>query len=261
MTADFNSILSILDDVNKTLEKNIFIPSTKTNIVAKPLTTQHTKKLIRTSIEGPFADTLFNIEMYHILKDVLGLPDLSGMNVLDKIAILIQLRINNVSNIYTLTYNKQEFQINLNDKLNELNLLKISKPTKITSEKISGIIDFASIEEEFRFDSYLYNNHMQIDSNDTDKLKQLVLPLFINNVGIYLQSLIINENVIELRERPVTERIKIIEKLPSEFLTELVSQIDKNIGKHLTDALDIKIKADDAEYIHRLNIDAGFFLQ
>lgn len=263
---DLKNIFDIITEVNKKLEKSIFIPSTKENIVAKPLTTQHTKRLLKTSIEGPFADTLFNIEMNTILKEILRLPTLAGLTILDKIAVLIQLRINNVSDELKLTVGGKDIPVKLMDKLNELYTLEIPEPVIVSTDEISGVIGMASIEEEFRFDSYLFNNFMKVDPEDTEKLKALILPMFVNNIAVYLQSIKVGENIMDLRSRPVTERIQIVEKLPSEFLTEVVSKIDTHLGNILSNALIIKFKVKneedvEIEHSHKLSIDAGFFLQ
>lgn len=266
---DLKNIFDIISEVNKKLEKGIFIPSTKENIVAKPLTTQHTKRLLKTSIEGPFADTLFNIEMSNILKEILRLPTLTNYTVLDKIAILLQLRINNVSDEIKITVGGKEVKIKLIDKLNELYNLKIPEPINVSTDEISGVIGMASIEEEFKFDSYLFNNFMKVDPHDTEKLKDLILPMFVNNIAIYLQTITVGDKTIELFNRSVVERIQIVEKLPSEFLTEVVSKIDANLGNILSNALVVKFKTKheeeneevETEHSHKLQIDAGFFLQ
>jgi len=258
-TTSYQEFLSLINSVNKNLEKTVYVPSIGDEIPVRPLTANHTKSLIKTTVEGPFSEVVFNLAVYTILRDVLDI-DLDKLTIFDKAVILIQLREQNVSN----TIKIDEDVISLTEHINGLKKIDTNplfKDSVVEVEELKGIITYPSIQEEYSFENYFYKTFVENkDMSSPDKLKGIVGPMFMNNVAMYLKTLVIGENEINLHLLPVTERLSILEKLPSSFITQLISKIDTTLGKELSELTTLKVSTKDESTQHQIKIDASFFL-
>lgn len=260
---NFNDILAALDSANKKLEKLIYIPSLGQEVVARPLNAQHTKSLIKTTVDGPFAPNQFNIVIYGVLKDILDI-DLSTINVYDKIVILLQLRAMAVSNELTVEFPDTDItkKINIDKHLKKFKKQLDMVEVKVEKDGITGFLNYASLADEYQFDTFLYQNQMsKVDQRDVNQMKTLVSPMFMSSVVMFLSSITIGEDVIDLRPRSVAERLKIADKLPLSFLLETMHQIDEAFGKNIQNILSVSTTQDGKTYDTTINIDAGFFLK
>jgi hypothetical protein len=260
---NFNDILAALDNANKKLEKTIYIPSLDTDVPVRPINAQHTKKLIKTTVEGPFAANQFNIIVYGILRDILDV-DLKTISVYDKPIILLQLRAQNISPDISVEFTelKTSKKINIDKHLKKFKKGLKQEPVTITKDGITGTINYTSIEDEYLFDNFLYQTQMsKIDQRDVNQMKSLVAPIFMNSLVMFLTSLTIGEATIDLTSLSVDERLKLADRLPSSFLSEAIAKIDDNFGKNLQKVLSVSTTHEGTTYESEIELDAGFFLQ
>lgn len=234
---DIRDILTLLGEVNKTLEAKIYIPSSKKEIVVKPLNANHIKNMLKTTIEGPFSDNQFNIIIFNILKEIIDVP-LHTLTILDKIAILIQLRQINISNKIVIEKSDEDTKktiINISDYISNLKKQDFDISDKeVGDDNIKVTVSMPSIEDEYRFELDLHTRIIsKIGTVDAKSLKTLFAPLFINNMTQYIKSISIGDNIISVNNKKVEERLAITESLPSVITTSIINAIDKNYGKQL----------------------------
>ena len=269
----FNDILALLDNANKSLETEIFVPSLNTSFTAKALNANHTKNIVKTTVEGPFADNQFTIIMHTILSDIFANRiDLKTINLWDKLLILLQLRSKNIKDEAKLTFiseeNKQvEKSISL---AKHIDKLKKNLPTFANetihigvdeNSKYDFVLNFPSVTEEFTFENQLYQNKLsKIAEDDVKQMKELIAPIFLSRTAPFIKSIIINDNTIDLVSRSVSERIAIVERLPSKAILTILNKIDEVYGKALQEATKVTKTIDGVSYTAQIKIDASFFI-
>ena len=269
----FNDILALLDNANKSLETEIFVPSLNASFTAKALNANHTKNIVKTTVEGPFADNQFTIIMHTILSDIFANRiDLKTINLWDKLLILLQLRSKNIKDEAKLTFVSEENkQVEKNISLaKHIDKLKKNLPTFANetihigvdeNSKYDFVLNFPSVTEEFTFENQLYQNKLsKIAEDDVKQMKELIAPIFLSRTAPFIKSIIINDNTIDLVPRSVTERIAIVERLPSKAILTILNKIDEVYGKALQEATKVTKTIDGVSYTAQIKIDASFFI-
>lgn len=260
---NFNEILDALNNANKTLEKQVYIPSLNKEVTARPLNAHHTKGLIKTSIDGPFATNQFNMEIRNILKNILDV-DLSSVTIYDKPIILLQLREHNISPDVSVTIpdSNIEKKINIAKHLKKFKKEKGASQVVVERDGISVTLDYPSIETEFQFDNSLLQNQInKVSRNDIDQMKSIIAPIFMSSIVMFLSNLTIGENTVDMSTLTAAERLKLADNLPSSVLTEVISKIDECFGKNIQKILNVNTVHDDKQYSINVELDAGLFLK
>jgi len=273
--SQFNDILNLLESANKTLESNIFVPSLKKEIVSRTLNANHTKNIVKTTVEGPFAENQFILVMYNVLADVLGSTiDLNTLNLYDKILILLQLRSKNIQDEYKITFvsadgeQKIENSISLSKHIEKLkknspSFETITDGTKNEDTMVYNYtLNIPSIKEEFVFENNLYQEKIsKIDGTNNQQLKTLIAPMFLSHIAPFVKTLTINDTLVDLAVRNVNERIAIVEHLSSKALLDIIKKVDDAFGKDMQNATKVTKIIDGVSYTGTIKIDAAFFIE
>jgi hypothetical protein len=69
-TLNINDIIGLVKETNKDFEMDIYIPSLNKDVHFKPMNASHLKSIIKTSVEGIFANNYFNQSVFSIIKDI-----------------------------------------------------------------------------------------------------------------------------------------------------------------------------------------------
>jgi hypothetical protein len=261
--SDFNEILNALNNANKKLEKQVYIPSLKKEVLARPLNAHHTKSLIKTAIDGPFASNQFNMEIRNILKNILDV-DLSTVTIYDKPIILLQLREHNISPELSVTIpdTNVESKINIEEHLKKFKKEKNVEDVTVERDGIVGTLNYPSIETEFQFDNFLFQSQIsKINRNDMDQMKSIIAPIFMSSLVMFLSTLTIGDSVIDMATLSSSERLRIADNLPSSFLTDVIAKIDECFGKNIQKILTVNTTHEDKNYSINIELDASLFLK
>lgn len=277
MPENLNSkdILKLLSDLNTSLTKDCYIPSANTHVKLKPLTTTHLKNIIKSTMDGPFAQVQFNINFHPILKEVLD-ADLGNVNIYDKVAIALQLRNINVSKTLPVTLKAvtpkepvdKEYPDTIVHSLDIAEHIKFIEATRtdelfkadtIKEEGYLAGIYFPSLNEEFLFDSHLFSKHLsKVKEDDTKAFRDLFGPMFMNNVSQYIKSVKIGDSLINLVKMPVVDRIAVVNDLPQ--VQNIFKSIDSNFGKAIQKITRVSIVQDEIEYSGDIEIGPELFV-
>lgn len=254
MSNNLSDLLVALDTINKNSEKEIFIPSLNKSISSKPLTAEHTRKIMKTAVDGPFSDNQLNLVMFEILTNLLN-EDLSKLNTYDKIFIWLQIRSLNVSDSVLI----ENEVIHLSNHIDSLKKKKEKFDSyDVQVDTFSVKLNFPSIVREYQFESFLNTNYIsKIDSPDLKNLKTLVTPLFVNNIISYFEEIKLNDVIIDCSVIPISDMYVLFDKLPAKVITEIINTIDTNFGNRIQKLTKIK-KKDDT--LIELTLNSEFFL-
>jgi hypothetical protein len=239
-----NQIMNLVKESNAELNHPIFIPSQGIEISAKPMNASHLKDIMKISAAGIFMNNAFNQELYAIIKDVFG-EVADTFNVLDKMAIVIQLRRWNIKPTITVDMGGTAVTMELNQIIERIKSLDYNFSEELVEDSSYKLkLKYPSIRQENKFETYF--SEMYIDSkkeeHTRDSLKELFGPLFINEITRYIDEIQIKEQVIPFSELSVVDRITIVESLPGNVTIKLIEKMDKVFGSQLTKLLTVERK-------------------
>lgn len=262
-----SDILELLQTANKSLESTVFVPSKNAEVKTKPLNANHTKNIIKSTMNGPFASNQFTLIMYNILKEVLGCP-VSELTVYDKTFVLLQLRSRNISDEVEMTLESKEKTEPIKHKVCLSKLItKLKKavppmlPRIIELENYQLTLNYPSVEEEYQFENNLFRTKLStIKEDDQKAMRELIAPIFLYQISQYVKEINIGGKAIDLTKRNVSERLAIVESLSANAINEIMKAIDDSFGKDLSSLTKIEITRDDVKYSGTLEVGAPLFI-
>ena len=236
MSKNVTSFLTKLDKLNEnTIE--VYLPSLKKKVSTKPLNLKQQKDLISSVLDGLKGTLDFSRTLNKIIIQNSGISDLK---IYDKIPFIVTMRKNALGN--------KTSTVNL-DKVIE-NFKKV--PFKLKDE---ALVKFDNLKLTLKVPTLREENSIltkceQDISTEQDQLKDGVGKLYIYEPLKYIQSVQVDDDIIDLSDVKISERVKLVEKLPLSVYTEVSSFIE-DINKYNSDLLTV----DEEE----ISIDVEFF--
>lgn len=265
-TLNINDIIGLVKETNKDFEMDVYVPSLNKDVHFKPMNASHLKSIIKTSVEGIFANNYFNQSVFSIIRDICdsSVP-LSKITTLDKIFILLQLRKKNVKNSISVDFKKDDKavseDVDLEQFLNKIKKQKLSFSDEIYKNGAYEItVGFPSIEQEYLFDTYFQQSKIKkIDENDRAALKELFAPLFISEITQYIKSIKIKDQEINLLSLSIAERTSIVESLSGTVVSGIIETIDKSFGRQISKILTLEKEIEGEVYKGQIELNANIF--
>ena len=236
MSKNVASFLTKLDKLNENTI-DVFVPSLKKKVSTKPLNLKQQKDLISSVLDGLKGTLDFSRTLNKIIIQNSGINDLK---IYDKIPFIVTMRKNALGN--------KTGTADL-DKVIE-NFKKV--PFKLKDE---GLVKFDNLKLTLKVPTLREENSIltkceQDISTEQDQLKDGVGKLYIYELLKYIQSVQVDDDIIDLSDVKISERVKLVEKLPLSVYTEVSSFIE-GINKYNSDLLTV----DEEE----ISIDVEFF--
>ena len=265
-TLNINDIINLVKESNKEFECDLFLPSLKKEVRFKPMNASHLKAVIKTSIEGVFANNIFNQTLFTIMKDIVdsSVP-LSEITTIDKIYILLQLRNKNVRNTISVELKNGEVSKVVEEDLGKI-ISKLKKKKlnfgfeTLSDGPYSVTIGLPTIDQEYVSDRYFEQTKIKkIDEKDKNALKDLLAPLFISEITQYIKILKIKEQEINFLTLPINERWTIVESLSTNIISKIIEKIDESFGKQINEILTIEKEIDGEKYSGKIELNANLF--
>jgi hypothetical protein len=236
MSKNVSSFLTKLDKLNdKTID--VFVPSLNKKVPTKPLNLKQQKDLISSMLDGIRGTLDFSRTLNKIITDNTGLTDLK---VYDKLPFIVSLRKHALGN--------RAGSIELQKVID--NIKNISFDVKDTATVKKDGVQLILRVPTLRQESILLSKCDQEIDQDQELAKDGVGKLYIYEIIKYVDSLQIEDSVLEMDDIRIHERVKIVEKLPLSMYSKISDFIEK-VNKYNSDILTV----DDVE----INIDAEFF--
>ena len=236
MSKNVSSFLTKLDKLNdKTID--VFVPSLNKKVPTKPLNLKQQKDLISSILDGIRGTLDFSKTLNKIITDNTGLTDLK---VYDKLPFIVSLRKHALGN--------KAGSIELQKVIDNIKNISfdIKDTTTVKKDGVQLVLRVPTLRQE----SILLSKCDQEIDQDQDLAKDGVGKLYIYEIIKYVDSLQIEDSVLEMDDIRIHERVKIVEKLPLSMYSKISDFIEK-VNKYNSDILTV----DDVE----VNIDAEFF--
>jgi len=236
MSKNVSSFLTKLDKLNdKTID--VFVPSLNKKVPTKPLNLKQQKDLISSMLDGIRGTLDFSKTLNKIITDNTGLTDLK---VYDKLPFIVSLRKHALGN--------KAGSIELQKVIDNIKNISfdIKDTTTVKKDGVQLVLRVPTLRQE----SILLSKCDQEIDQDQELAKDGVGKLYIYEIIKYVDSLQIEDSVLEMDDIRIHERVKIVEKLPLSMYSKISDFIEK-VNKYNSDILTV----DDVE----VNIDAEFF--
>tara|TARA_R100000742_G_C4276838_1_gene98203 strand:- start:690 stop:1418 length:729 start_codon:yes stop_codon:yes gene_type:complete len=236
MSKNVSSFLTKLDKLNdKTID--VFVPSLNKKVPTKPLNLKQQKDLISSVLDGIRGTLDFSRTLNKIITDNTGLTDLK---VYDKLPFIVSLRKHALGN--------KAGSIELQKVIDNFKNIPfdIKDTTTVKKDGVQLVLRVPTLRQE----SILLSKCDQEIDQDQELAKDGVGKLYIYEIIKYVDSLQIEDSVLEMDDIRIHERVKIVEKLPLSMYSKISDFIEK-VNKYNSDVLTV----DDVE----VNIDAEFF--
>ena len=236
MSKNVSSFLNKLDKLHdETIE--IYVPSLKKKVPTKPLNLKQQKDLISSALDGLKGTLDFNRTLNKIIIENSGLSDLK---LYDKLPFIVALRKNALGN--------KAGKIELQSILDNIKNIPLDVKDKDTIKK--GPLKLTLKIPTLREENMLLNKCEQEINTDLQVLKEGIGKLYIYEILKHIDTIQVDDDVIDLDDIRIQERVKLVEKLPLSVYTKISDYIE-TINKYNTDILTV--------YETELEIDAEFF--
>lgn len=239
-----NSVAGFLNKLDTLSDKKIkvYLPSRDKNVEVKLLNIKQQKDLISSVLDGVKGSIDFLRTLNKVIIENTG--D-NNLKIYDKIPFVIAMRSATLGS----TYKSNLLSIDLARIINNFKVI----PFNIEDEKVVNVENLTInlyIPTLAQENIILTRCEQEIDNLDTENLKESVGLMYIFEILKYIKSISIDGSELLFDEIKISDRVKIVEKLPLTVYNEISSFIE-SITKYQSDILTI----DDFE----VSIDSSFF--
>jgi hypothetical protein len=261
---DFNSALMILGKASETFKVDAWIPSINSNLSFKELDAKQQKALLSAAMDTSVYNTSFINTFYTILKNNILADDkniIDSLTLSDKASIALSLR-SRISDHINVNFDESKDiskKYNIDMFLTKFKSYK-SPETVILDSKSDSFslkveIIYPTIKTEVDYDTQFKGNRKSEEVKTSEDLQHLVSNAFLGETSKYINKVWINEDEITLNTLKFEQRIKLVEKLPSNLIQKIIETIS-DWKKSLDEVLTVSHE----EYTKTVNIDSLLFL-
>lgn len=202
----------------------------------KSLTTVQLKELVKTAVDSPLTQSVFNSTATKIFKDsILSAPANLEFNVVDRLLFLLETRIQTISPTKTIKTDDKEVEVNYNNIIDSLkksikkNINRFT-PAVSKSGKVSITYGVSLVDTDVQLEEEVYKN-VEVKIENVEELRKIVGEAFINEIAKTIHAVSIEDKTINLKDVPFKKRLKIVETLPASLIQKVVEYIEsyKNV--------------------------------
>jgi uncharacterized membrane-anchored protein YjiN (DUF445 family) len=239
--SSYTKFFDLLSSVSETETFKLTTTNQK-DYTFKQLTTAQLKQLIKTVVDTPLTQTVFNTTLASIMAESIvdqGI-NIYSFNIVDRLLFCLQTRIESISPTFTHTKTKNPTAINLQTIKNSLVEKIKANPNAFASQtftnsSISVSYGIPTLQVEKQLNDEIYKGQ-DINIQTEDDLRKVLGETFINEIAKTLQAVTVNETVLYLDSLTFAERLKVIENIPASITNNIVEYIE-NYKKILESSL------------------------
>lgn len=262
----FSSMLDALNKLSNSFTLSIFIPSLNESIEFKELNARQQKKLLETITDTSLYKTQFTKVFLDIIKENVVTEgfDIEKLTIYDKVFIGLFLR-SKISNKLNIVFNEDPVYSETVD------LEPILEKTKTYIHPNNGLINIikneTKIEVELNVPSMVLESKYELElSKTTKKIEQakniedvgsVLSEAFIGEVSKFITKISFDDNIVDLNNLEITQRIKLTEILTADLTQQILQKISDwkdPLNEILT------VSSNDSKYTKVISIDNLLFL-
>lgn len=216
---NINDFISALNTLSEKNSFEVYIPSLKTNVPFKALTTGQQRLLYLCVTDNLLYRTKFVLATYQIIEENCLQKDyIKQFNILDRLIILLALRKNVLSSEITLEKNDMQYNTNFESSFEYAKDMVL--PEKRTLE-IKGIK--INLQIPLIVDQYGIEKELRENIDNTSRVDDLLKESILNEACKFIDEITVEETAIGYKNLTYKDRVTLLEKLPAECLYEIQS--------------------------------------
>lgn len=200
-----------------------------------PLTANQLKELVQTLADTSLTNLSFNSAVVRIMKenfikDETLQKKAENFNILDKILFILSIRIQAVADKVYILDDNQPVEIDLNDTIEKLKSYaadnkELLEKTTITDNNINIVVGLPLATTDLEVNNHTYKN-LKIKSEDEGKLEETKGKAFIAEIVKWIQTIVIENTILNFADLNVEEKVKLLESLPASAVEKILVYIE-----------------------------------
>jgi hypothetical protein len=213
-----NNLIDILNLVNLTETYDVYVPSIKSYFKFKPVIIEQYRNFINSVANNPYFNIGFQQELTTLIKANIVDTDVnvSLFTEIDKLAIALAIRINDISS----TYNDIDLTF-LKEKIEQL---FIPEQTTIFKDGVTVICNIPTLSIEDNFNRYAEKN-LDEEVKEATALKDIIDLMFISEIAKCITVISVNNETYTQHEDFETW-LKAVSNLPISLLNDALKYVD-----------------------------------
>ena len=204
----------------------------------RQLTTNQLKELVKTVVDSPLTQSVFNTTLSKIMKD--SLVGEGSFNVIDRLLFAVETRIQSLSPSVTITQDEKSITINLievRDKLIKaiVDSAALLEDSTFETAQLKLTFGVPSVKTETQLNEELYKN-VDINVQTPEELRKILGDAFINEIAKAIKTIEVTGKSIDLSSVNFKSRLKTVEALPASSIQKVIEYIEKH-KKAIEDSL------------------------
>jgi len=213
-----NQLQDFLDVLEKCEEKTINVKVTsKDNVSVTPLSFKQQKTLITTGLDGISGVMVFIKNLNEIILSNCNVDDLK---IYDRVPIVLALR----KNLSDKKIEKDEHKIDVDDLINQFKKFDLEETKVIDTDNYTINLRIPTLKQENKLLSICIEDLKKVSNDNIGKNVSLILSY---EIPKFIESITFGENTIKFDEIPISEKTKIMDKLPANVTNSITEYILK----------------------------------
>lgn len=233
---DFKNALETLEKASETFSFEVYIPSLKSNLKFRQIDAKQQKDILGSAVDTTVYNTNFIEVFYNILKQNFLSEDKSvidNLTMVDKASIALGFR-KQISDEINVTVSSEplvQIKRPVDPIINNFKDYISEEPLKFEAEtsqfKLEVELKPVTVYGEYAYDNEFNKNIKKENIKTTDDVQKLVSEAFIGETTKYINKIWINGSEVLLNNLSFTQRVALVERLPSNLIQKIVQTISE----------------------------------
>lgn len=236
MTNNYNTILNVLDTINKEVNVSVYVPSLKREVNFKSTNTGQQKALLKAAVDNPVFQTRFTIALYNLIAENCTEPDIvNKLTTIDSAAIAIQLRIATTGTQHVIAQNGKKYTIDLAPIVEKFKTFEALEPNVINEAPFTVNVGMPLFVEQYNLEKQLREKTLNDQQIISAQLTDTIGDAFVGEVSKFIKEITVfhnnTETVLDYKALSYAKRHAVLEKLPSTLIKNVLKYMEKYVIK------------------------------
>lgn len=236
MTNNYNTILNVLDTINKEVNVSVYVPSLKREVKFKSTNTGQQKALLKAAVDNPVFQTRFTIALYNLIAENCTEPDIvNKLTTIDSAAIAIQLRIATTGTQHVIAQNGKKYTIDLAPIVEKFKTFEALEPGVINEAPFTVNVGMPLFVEQYNLEKQLREKTLNDQQIISAQLTDTIGDAFVGEVSKFIKEITVfhnnSETVLDYKTLSYSKRHAVLEKLPSTLIKNVLKYMEKYVIK------------------------------
>jgi hypothetical protein len=236
MTNNYNTILNVLDTINKEVNVSVYVPSLKREVKFKNTNTGQQKTLLKAAVDNPVFQTRFTIALYNLIAENCTEPDIvKHLTTIDSAAIAIQLRIATTGAQHIITQNGKKYTVDLAPVVEKFKTFEPLAPGVINEPPFTVNVEMPLLVEQYNLEKQLREKTLNDQQIISAQLTDTIGDAFVGEVSKFVREIVVfhnnTETILDYKALPYSKRHAVLEKLPSTLVKSVLKYMEQYVNK------------------------------